>query len=309
MESIEVLKRRIRTATDLHSLVRTMKALAAVNIRQLEKAVESLDEYRRTIDLGLQIVLAHSDQAGYRARSARGNASGAIVFGSDQGMCGQLNDLVAQAVEQPIADDLVETRKFDRIIAVGGRVADRLETLNHQVSATLSTPGSTAGIVPLVQDLLVRIDGWQQNRNITRITVFFAEHQSKASYRVVNQVLLPMDRSRLEKIRSRSWPTNQLPTFTMDPDQLLSTLINQYLFASLYRSAAESLTSENASRLAAMRGAERNIASRIDLLKNEFNQTRQMSITEELLDIASGFEAIRTSDEAADQAEHGRQSP
>ena len=50
METTESLKRHIDTAEDLHSLVRTMKALAAVNIRQLEHAVQSLAEYQRSID-------------------------------------------------------------------------------------------------------------------------------------------------------------------------------------------------------------------------------------------------------------------
>jgi F-type H+-transporting ATPase subunit gamma len=73
---------------------------------------------------------------------------------------------------------------------------------------------------------------------------------------------------------------------------LFSALIRQYLFVSLFRACAESLASENASRLAAMRGAERNIGERISELTNLFHQTRQMAITEELLDIAAGFEAL-----------------
>ncbi|GIW83193.1 MAG: hypothetical protein KatS3mg105_5000 [Gemmatales bacterium] len=68
--------------------------------------------------------------------------------------------------------------------------------------------------------------------------------------------------------------------------------MRQYLFVSLYRACAESQASENAARLAAMRGAERNISERITELTHAFHQTRQMTITEELLDIASGFEAL-----------------
>ena len=80
--------------------------------------------------------------------------------------------------------------------------------------------------------------------------------------------------------------------FTMDADQLFSALVRQYLFVSLFRACAESLASENASRLAAMRGAERNIGERITELTGQFHQVRQMAITEELLDIAGGFEAM-----------------
>ena len=82
----------------------------------------------------------------------------------------------------------------------------------------------------------------------------------------------------------------------MDDDRLFSALVRQYLFASVFRAFAESLASENASRLASMRGAERNIADRIAELTAEltaeFHQVRQMSITEERLGIAAGFEAL-----------------
>jgi F-type H+-transporting ATPase subunit gamma len=84
-----------------------------------------------------------------------------------------------------------------------------------------------------------------------------------------------------------------LPTFTMDWDRLFSALISQYLFVSLYRAFAESLASENASRLASMQGAERNIADRLQELQGSFHQQRQSTITAELLDIVSGFEALR----------------
>jgi F-type H+-transporting ATPase subunit gamma len=79
----------------------------------------------------------------------------------------------------------------------------------------------------------------------------------------------------------------------MDVDTLFSTLIRQYLFVSLFQAFAESLASENASRLAAMQRAEQNIGDRLEELNAEFHRRRQMSITSELLDIVSGFEALK----------------
>lgn len=100
METMESLKRRVHTAQDLHSLVRTMKAMAAVNIRQLEHAVESLSDYKRTIELGLRVVLRQRDRSTVMSRTAPQQSLGTIVIGSDQGMCGQLNDqIVASAIK------------------------------------------------------------------------------------------------------------------------------------------------------------------------------------------------------------------
>jgi len=83
-----------------------------------------------------------------------------------------------------------------------------------------------------------------------------------------------------------------VPIFRMDCNRLFSSLIREYLFVSLYRAFAESLASENASRLASMQNAEKNIEEQMQDLNVQFHRTRQMTITEELLDIVAGFEAL-----------------
>src|SRR3546814_14212633 len=81
------MRRRIESAEDLYAVVRVMKALAAASIRQCERAVESLAEYNRTIEMGLQIVLWNRPEA-IAAEPSPGQRRGIIVFGSDQGLCG-----------------------------------------------------------------------------------------------------------------------------------------------------------------------------------------------------------------------------
>lgn len=297
METTESLKRQLETAEDLLSLVKTMKALAAVNIRQLEQAVESLDQFKRTVELGLRIVLRARPESRFVSRTAHVQRLGAVVFGSDQGMCGPLNDqIVTLAAGHLAASDIP---RDDRVtLAVGMRAATRLEDHGESPEQTLPVPSSTAGITPLVQDLLVRIERWHAQRGVGRVVLFFSEHVSRAGYRPCVLELLPIDRRWLENLERNPWPTRSLPTFSMDRDELFSALVREYLFVSLYRAMAESLASENASRLASMRGAERNIGDRIGELRLRYHQQRQMAITEELLDITSGFEAMTDQNEA-----------
>jgi F-type H+-transporting ATPase subunit gamma len=94
-------------------------------------------------------------------------------------------------------------------------------------------------------------------------------------------------------VRAKPWPGKTLPLFTMDETKLFQALIREYLFVSLYRAFAESLASENASRLASMQVAERNIEDRLRALTAESRQLRQESITSELLDTIAAFEALR----------------
>jgi F-type H+-transporting ATPase subunit gamma len=72
-----------------------MKALAAVSIRQYQKAVESLDDYNRTVEMGLQIVLKEHMGATTQRKGETIKRLGVIVFGSDQGLCGQLNEQIS----------------------------------------------------------------------------------------------------------------------------------------------------------------------------------------------------------------------
>jgi proton translocating ATP synthase F1 alpha subunit len=291
MQTAELLKRNIKTAEDLHSVVKTMKALAAVNIRQYEKAVESLTEYNRTIEMGLRILLRKRPEALALVKPEPTNLLGVIVFGSDQGMCGQLNDQIVSHAMETI-HDLGVNPENRFMLAVGLRVAARLEDAGQAVEKRLSIPGSIAGITPMVQEIVMIIEEWHSQRKMNRIHLFFNEHLSGSSYRPHTLRLWPVDLEWLQNLEKREWPTRSLPTFTMDWNRLFSLLIRQYLFVSLYRACAESLASENASRLASMQGAERNIEERLRELNAQFHQQRQMSITEELLDIVAGFMAL-----------------
>jgi len=292
METVEDLKRRIRSTEDLQSVVRTMKALAAVKIRQFEKAVESLAEYNKTVEMALQVILKDRREVTIGARAGPRNQLGAFVFGSDQGMCGQLNDqIVAHAMEELDRYSGVESQNR-LVMVVGQRVSARLQESGQPVEESVSVPGSVSGIVPKVHRLLSKIDFWQRERNLDQVFLYYCRQLSGANYEPHTVHLLPVDRQWLARLRKREWPGKSIPVFTMDWDPLFSAMIRQYLFVSLYRAFAESLASENASRLASMQGAEKSIDEQLGSLRLRFHQQRQMSITEELLDIVSGFEAL-----------------
>lgn len=292
METIEEVKRRIASTEDLQSVVRTMKALAAVKIRQFEKAVEALEDYHRTIELGLQAVLRDRDDVTIGARTGPKDRIGAFVFGSDQGMCGQLNDQIAShaMTEMSRFPELEKENRF--VVAVGQRVSARMQEAGQPVEGYVAMPGSVTGIVPKVRRLLANIDSWQRKLKVEQIFLYYSRQISGARYEPHTVHLLPVDKQWLGRLRKRKWPGKSIPMFTMNWDALFSSLIRQYLFVSLYRAFAESLASENASRLASMQGAEKNVGEQLDSLLARFHQQRQMAITEELLDIVSGFELL-----------------
>jgi F-type H+-transporting ATPase subunit gamma len=106
--------------------------------------------------------------------------------------------------------------------------------------------------------------------------------------------LLPLDDTWRRKLVELPWPTKNLPEVLGDGAVTLRALISGYLFVSLFRACAESLASENASRLAAMQRAEKNINELLEDLNRTFHRLRQSGVDEELFDVVSGFEALAT---------------
>ena len=291
MPNLEDIKGKIKTAEDLQSVVKTMKALAAVSIRQYEQAVQSLEEYHRTVELGFQILLKNRPEAVPLVREPSHDNLGAVVFGSDQGMCGQLNEQILTHALVTMDGLGVDLSKRS-VLAVGLRIAGRLEDEGQPVKKYFSVPSSAPGIVPQAYEVLIELEKWHAKQGVQRIILLYCQYLGGASYLPTTAYLIPVEEWWLKSFQDRKWPHHVLPTFTMDWDLLFRRLVRQHLFVSLHRAFAESLASEHASRLTSMQGAEKNIEERLGELWASFHRQRQMSITEELLDIVSGFTAL-----------------
>lgn len=306
MQTSEAIKRRLDTAEDLRSIVRTMKALAAVSIRQYEEAVASLAEYARCTELGLQALLRERPSALLTLRRIPARRPGTIVVGSDQGLCGSFNEQVATYALALRADD---TPPHDApLLVVGARAAGRLEDGGLALDDVLVVPASAALIAAHVVDLLAHIDAWRANGAVDGVRVCFNRVQEGGAYRPHHETLLPLDVKALRVLAEAPWRPRAAPMIAGNWDRLFSVVVRQHLFVRLHRAIAESLAAENASRLAAMHAAERNIDERLAGLTAQFHQQRQTSITTELLDIVSGYEAL-TNDEPSRLGAHEAGSP
>ncbi|RZM82224.1 F0F1 ATP synthase subunit gamma [Leptolyngbya iicbica] len=305
MQTPEALKSQIGSTADLQSVVKTMKAQAAVSIQQYEAALASLQQYSHTLELGLQILLQQSASVAPPAALAPASSSpdplGIILFGSDQGLCGQFNQQIAQYLDRYLGDPPIAIAEQRHLAVVGARPLPTLQELGLRIDETFAVPSNVDGITATVQDLLLMIDRWQTHwgtigsRGLVpnqRILLFYNRPTSSVAYESVIVQPLPLDEAWLAQLRQRPWPSRRLPTPLMDPETLFFKLVRQYLFISLYQALAASLASENASRLAAMQAAESNIDDRLEDLTRQYRQQRQSAITAELLDVISGFEAL-----------------
>jgi F-type H+-transporting ATPase subunit gamma len=289
MQTLEALDRRIATTEDLRAIVRTMKSLSAVSIRQYEAAVAALGDYGRAVELALQALL-RDRPAPVRAVAPAAGPASVVVFGSDHGLCGRFNDEVAHFARERVRElDVAGTPH--RCLAVGVRAEARLAALGEPVDGRLFLPGSVSGLAALAQSVLVQIDEWGALEGLGRVLLIYHRRRGEAVAVPHMRHLLPLSTERLRNLAARPWPSRGLPMFTMSAERLWPAVVRQYLFSSVYQATAESLASEHASRLASMQAAERNIEEHLDVQRAEFRRRRQATITEELLDIVTGFEA------------------
>jgi F-type H+-transporting ATPase subunit gamma len=287
------LRRKIGGAGDLQSVVRTMKAVAASNIGQYEKSVAALSDYYRTVELGLGACFRQEGTSPLITEPKRppvAVAIGAVVFGSDQGLVGQFNDVVADYAVKTLA----ALPGKPEVWAVGERVHARLTDAGLQPVGLFAVPNSVNAITPLVGQILVECERRHGQQEGAELYLFYNRPTSGAAYAPVSQRLLPLDDTWRRKLVELPWPTKTLPEVMGAGAATLRALMSEYLFVSLFRACAESLASENASRLAAMQRAEKNINELLEDLNRTFHRLRQSGIDEELFDVVSGFEALAT---------------
>ena len=290
-DTTQSLRRKISSAGDLQSVVRTMKALAASSIGQYEESVCALNDYYRAVELGLGACFRESEPkfalAKPKAQTHAGTIS-AIVFGSDQGLVGQFNEVVSDYAIKV----LTALPGKAQIWAVGERVHARLADAGLPLAGLFTVPNSVQAITPLVGQIQIASEAHRTKGGNASVWVFHNRPLSGSLYEPVGRQLLPLDAQWQRGLIKIRWPSVNLPEIMGRNIETLRALVREYLFISLFQACAESLASENASRLAAMERADKNINDLLEQLHSSFHQLRQSGIDEELFDVVSGFEAL-----------------
>jgi F-type H+-transporting ATPase subunit gamma len=288
----EALGRKIAGAQDLSAVVRSMKALAASSITQYERSSEALQDYCRTVEMGLAVCLRDLAPRRFAAPSPRVASRAVILFGSDQGLVGRFNEILMEKAAPALRGP---PGHAPRLWVVGGRLRELVSDAGFPVSpGVLQLPSSVEGIGALVTKLLVEVQAGGGENPLTELLLFHNQPLTAALYQPVSERVLPLDDRWAHDLRARPWPTRCCPEIIGAPTPTLETLIREYLFVLLFRACAQSLASENASRLAAMQRAEENIAALLLDMKRTFHRLRQTSIDAELFEVISGFEALTT---------------
>jgi F-type H+-transporting ATPase subunit gamma len=286
-DTLESLRHKIERATELGSVVRSMKALSALSIHQYEQSVQALEEYYHTVELGLY-VCRHELQARIQPGSEEKKGTGAIVFGSGQGLVGQFNDLLVHLTKGEL--DKIPGKKT--IWALGESIRLRLEDAGLTTSGQFEVPHSVNMITSLIGKLLLEVERALESGEVSKVYLFFNRPGKGAVFAPASLRFIPLDEIWLKRFSDVKWQTAKVPEALFSPVLTAESLVREYFFVTLFRACAESLASENASRLAAMQRAEKNIKEMLSDLNLNYHQLRQNTIDEELFDVIAGAELI-----------------
>ncbi len=286
MKTLQSISRSIQSATGLESIVSTMKAYASSNIIHFQQAAQASEDYTRVLDMALQIVSMQQSDNRFHLQEPEKGWHLHVIFGSDYGLTGRFNErIVAYALEKIPKDE----RQL--LMVVGHQVLMRIRR-HEDIVDSFDMPQTEKAVTTVVQRMLIAIDALRKTHPLESIFLHYHQPVGKSSMREQTTRLFPLG---LEEIVGRQglWPQNRIPVVLVDQATLLSDLIQQYFFIVLYRTFCFSSVSENASRLASMQAAEKNIQEHLEELQYQYRQQRQNQITADIADIVSGYKAIR----------------
>ena len=175
---------------------------------------------------------------------------------------------------------------------MGEKIGSALSDSDHPTGEAFSVPGSVAMINSGVQEVIQSMEAWRFSQMTEHFYLCHNILSGGGGYEQTFYRILPLDKEWMDSIKNQKWPGRSLPLMGLTQDLMFTNLFHHYLFVSLFRAFAQSLASENTARLMAMQAAEKNILERKEALQALFREQRLASITGELFDIISGFEAL-----------------
>ena len=288
MAELRELERKLASVKSLHEVVSAMRNLAAIYVRHAESALAAVRPYSEVVETALRWSMRGSGERREPDPVAEldGSSCVALVFSSDQGLCGTYNDRVVRAAlafQAERSEDVV-------FITIGRRGCDLLKMQHVEPVLSVGAPSSLEGIQSQISDLASAVFEAFSSAGARELFFVYNVYEGMGRFRESVRRVLPPHRDDLESARDDIFSYE--PILTASPRDLLAALIEEYFYIELFRALLESLSSENGARLVAMTSAASNIDQRVVELTKEFQSVRQDMITSELLDVVNGAEAL-----------------
>jgi F-type H+-transporting ATPase subunit gamma len=314
MPNLKAIRDRIQSVKNTKKITEAMRLVAAAKVRRAQAQVTAARPFAdRLVQVlhGLQARLKFEEANLPLLRQRDVKTVGLLIISGDRGLCGGYNASVIKRAELRIKELKAEGKQV-RLTVVGRKAVQYFQRRNYELDAAYigleQVP--TAAEAGKVSDKLLALF---LSDSVDRVELIYTKFVSLISSKPVTQTLLPLDPQGLEatddeifrlivrggdfqvereKIASTVSAMPQDMIFEQDPLQILDALLPLYLTNQVLRALQESAASELAARMTAMNNASDNATSLIKTLSLSYNNARQASITQELLEVVAGASAL-----------------
>jgi F-type H+-transporting ATPase subunit gamma len=289
---------RISSVKNVQKITRAMEMVAAARLRRAEQRIEHLRPYagairrmtRQAAEAAENVpnlpILAEHDEM---------KQVGLLLVTGDRGLAGAFNSQILRAGLQAGSEHESEGRDI-AWYASGRRGVSSLAFRGHEVT------GSYIGFTErpaygdarhIAEELMAAyVDG-----EVDEVEIFYNGYISPLTQEVRRETLLPLQQATIleaeDEDEDEERPEHRaLVEYEPDPEEILQRLVPDYVEISVYRALLESAASELGARMTAMRNASQNAGELIDDLTLEMNRARQAEITQEILEVVAGAEAL-----------------
>lgn len=284
MATLRDVKRKIGSIRSTQTITRTMRMISASKLRRAQDELEKITAYALKMEEVLKRMPGRVPEQSHPLFCEREEIKKVLLFpiASDRGLSGAFNLNVANAVERFVRENRAHYEKIG-VYVVGRKIRDYLRRRSTETTrewVDLKTIGLEAAgqMAREVTDLYL-------NGDFDKVYLIYTHFHSAINQKVMFDEFLPLKPAKAD----------EGPDYLYEPDMqsILDRFIPHYLFTKIYFALVESQTSEHASRMAAMENATSNCGEMIDHLTLVYNKTRQQSITNEMMDIVGGAEALQ----------------
>jgi F-type H+-transporting ATPase subunit gamma len=295
LAAVQDIKRRIRSVQNTRKITKAFELVAAARLRRAQARIEAMRPYAdRMLELMAGTARASTSMRGLPLLERREVRTAAILaMTGDRGLAGAFNSQILRHVfqlERRLRGEGVEVRW----LVSGRRGASTLRFRRYEVGqawigfSDRPAYADAQAIAHAISELYTQGD-------VDQVYVVYNHFVSPLVQRVTEQEILPIPEDVFEGEDDRDAALSGDFIYEPEPEEILARLLPVYVETELYRALLESAASEQGARMTAMRNASKNAAELIDSLTLAMNRARQAEITQEILEVVAGADALTTS--------------
>ncbi|HQR37129.1 MAG TPA: ATP synthase F1 subunit gamma [Blastocatellia bacterium] len=289
MPNLKDIRRRIKSVKNTQQITKAMKMVSTARLRRAKERVLAAGPYARTMTTVLQDLAGQAGEISHPLLDPReGDSILLVLVTSDKGLCGAFNTNLLKAAQQFIAD---HADKKVQMVTIGRRGRDFFRRRGANiVSDYVDVTGGVVkyeDAVEIARDVIARFT--DEDGSIDCVYVLYTEFKSAISQHVTTKQLLPISDITGEAPEGLT-PTDYI--YEQPPAEIFGRLLPRFIETQIYYSMIESTASEQGARMTAMDSASNNAADLIDRLTLVANRVRQAAITNEIIEVVSGAQAL-----------------